>query len=191
MTANTHDIDGRRGFPWRLLGWGGAAFALLIPLIAHAPWTLADFFVMGVLIGSAGLVLELAVRASGNIAYRAGAAVAVAGAFLLIWVNLAVGFLGSEDNPANLMFLGVLGTAMVGSLLARFQPAGMARALVATGAAQLLVGTIGLAGGYASPGYEGLYEVAVGTSLFGALWLFSAWLFRRAAGKQAPAVAAR
>ena len=29
-------------------------------------------------------------------------------AFLLIWINLAVGIIGSEDNPANLMYGAVL-----------------------------------------------------------------------------------
>lgn len=73
---------GRRWFSWRILGWGVAALILLLPFVANAPWTLFDFLVMGVLLGGAGFVLELAVRASGNIAYRSGAGVAVAAAFL-------------------------------------------------------------------------------------------------------------
>lgn len=185
-------IDGgRRGIPWRIVGWGGAAFLLLLPLIANAPWTLSDFIFMGVLFGVAGLVLELAVRASGNIAYRAGVGMAVAATFLLIWVNGAVGFLGDEGNPANLIFFGVIAIAILGSFIAGFRAAGMARAMFATAAAQLLVGVIALAAGLGSPGYEGLYEAVMGTTVFTALWLISAWLFHKAAGKQTPAVAAR
>lgn len=179
MTSGAEDEP--VGVPWRTIGWGGAAFLLLLPWAANAPWTLSDFVMMGALVGGAGLALELAVRASGNRACRAGAAIAVAAAFLLIGVNGAVGFFGDEDNPANAMFLGVLAVALLGSLFAGFQPAGMARAMFAAAAAQLAVGMIGLAAGLGSPGHAGLYEAAMGTSVFTALWLLSAGLFRKAA----------
>lgn len=76
---------GRSRPPWRVIGWGGAAGVLLLPWFADAPWTLFDFLLAGVLVGAAGLLTELTVRASGDIAYRAGAGVAVAAAaaFLL------------------------------------------------------------------------------------------------------------
>ena len=178
--------DGGGATPWRIAGWGAAALVLLLPLVAmqftsEVKWDLADFVVMGALLGSAGGALELAVRRSGSLAYRAAAGVAIMASFLLVWVNLAVGFLGSEDNPANLMFLGVIALAVIGSLIARFQPAGMARALFATAAAQGLVGAVALAAGLGSPGAGGLYEVVIGTSVFAAMWLISAWLFGKAA----------
>jgi hypothetical protein len=47
-------------------------------------------------------------------------------------MNLAVGIIGSEDNPANLMYGGVLAVGIIGAIIARFEPHGMARALVAT-----------------------------------------------------------
>jgi hypothetical protein len=43
-------------------------------------------------------------------------------AFILIWMNLAVGIIGSEDNPANLMYGGVLAVAIVGAFMVRFRP---------------------------------------------------------------------
>jgi hypothetical protein len=180
--AGRMEMDGKSGtMPWRLIGWGGVAILLLLPRIAGAPWTLSDYVVMAVLLGSAGLVLEFALRASVSLAFRAGAAVAVAAALLLVWVNLAVGFLGSEDNAANLIFLGVIATAAIGAALARLRPAGMKRAMLAAAGAQLLAGVVGLAAGWASPGLEGLYEVGLGTTLFSAMWLLSAALFHKAA----------
>ena len=183
----THTDGGRRGIPWRLVGWGAVVLILLLPLVTGAPWTLFDYIVAGGLLGGAGLVLELVLRASGSLAYRAGAGLAVAAAFLLIWVNGAVGFLGNEDNPANLMFAGVIAIAVLGSVIARFRAAGMAWAMFTAAAAQVSVGVIALALGWSSPGNAGLYEVVMGTSVFGALWLLSGGLFRKAAEKQTDA----
>jgi thiazole synthase ThiGH ThiG subunit len=59
-------------------------------------------------------------------------ALALVAAMLLVWVNLAVGIIGSEDNPANIMYLGVHAVLILGALLALFRPQGMARALFAT-----------------------------------------------------------
>ena len=90
---------------------------------------------------------ELAARKTGNIAYRAAVGVALAAALLLVWINLAVGIIGNEDNPANLMYIGVLAVGTIGAIIARFQPHGMARALFATALAQGLVVVIALIAG--------------------------------------------
>ena len=127
---------------------------------------------------------ELAARMTGNTAYRAAVGVAVAAGFILVWMNLAVGIIGSEENPANLMFGGVLAVGIIGALIARFQPYGMARALVATALAQALVAVIALIAGL------GYTPLVILTGFFVALWLTSAWLFRKAAREQVPTVAA-
>jgi hypothetical protein len=170
---------------WRVAAWALAGGALLAPLILRAPWTGADYVTAAVLLGGLGVVVELVVRASGDVAYRTGAAVAIAAGVLLVLVNGAVGFLGSEDNPANLIFLGVLGIAAAGSVLAGFRPAEMAWAMYVTAAVQVLAGAGALAAGLGSPGFDGVYEVVLGTSLFSAMWLVSAALFRRAAAREA------
>src|SRR3712207_2936337 len=84
------------------------AFILLIPLLMEAAWTLSDFVFAGALIFGTGLGYALVARKAGNIAYRFAVGVAFAAAFLLAWMNLAVGLIGSEDNLANLMYVGVL-----------------------------------------------------------------------------------
>jgi len=177
---------------WRFSGWGLAALLLLLPLAAmqltdEMAWSAGDFLLVGIIALVVGGGVELAARTTGNIFYRAGAGVAVAAGFLLVLVNLSVGFLGSERNEANLMFAGVILVAAGGSVVAHFRSSGMARAMVATAIAQLLVGAAGLGAGLGSAGFGGVYEVVVGTSLFGGLWLASAWLFRKAA-KQAAGV---
>jgi hypothetical protein len=106
-------------------------------------------------------------------------------------MNLAVGIIGTEDNPANLMFGGVLAVGIVGAVIARLQPQGMARALVATALAQALVAVIALITGLGSagPGWPG--DILVLTGFFAALWVGSALLFRKAAREQVSAGAAR
>ena len=155
-----------------------AALLLLLPLLAmqitdEVTWTLSDFVVAWALLVGAGLAYKLATRKAGNTAYRVAVGVAVATGFLLVWLNLAVGLIGTEENPANLMYLGVLAVGTIGAIIARFRPDGMARALFATALAQLLVGVIAL--------LTGLGFTLILDGSFAALWVGSALLFRRAA----------
>ena len=101
MTALAEGDGGRRGFPWRIVGWGGAAVLLSLPAILNFPWDETDFIVMGLLMGGVGLAIEGLVRLSSNTAYRLGAVAALFTTFLTIWVNLAVGMIG--DGPYNLV----------------------------------------------------------------------------------------
>lgn len=176
----TTDINPTRRTPWRLIGWSVPLVLLLIPLIARFPWTPSDFIVMGVLLGGVGMLIELAVRVSDSWAYRAGAALSVVTGFLLLWVNLAVGILGGEANPWNLLFLGVLAVGFVGAVAARFRAGGMMRTALAVAAAQVAVGVAAVLFGLGSPGGKGLYEAALAIGLFTPLWLGAAGLFRLA-----------
>jgi hypothetical protein len=152
-------------------------------------WDKSDFAIIGAMLLSACSVYELAARMTGNIAYRAAVGVAVVAVFVLIWTNLAVGIIGSEDNPANLMYGGVLVVGILGAFIVRFQPRGMAHALVATALAQVLVGMIALIAGWGSTGANWPEVVVLLTGFFAALWLVSAWLFRKAAQSSAGAAA--
>ena len=64
--------------------------------------------------------------------YRFAAGVALAAAFVLAWLSLGVGVIGKDGDPANLMYFGVLAVGIIGAVIARFRPHGMARALLAT-----------------------------------------------------------
>ena len=195
MAGNTENGDGRRRRRWRIAVWGTAAFLLPLPLVAmrftdEVNWDETDFMVFGAMLAAACGTCELAAGMTGNSAYRAAVGVAIAAAFILVWMNLAVGIIGTEDNPANLMFGGVLAVGIVGAVIARLQPHGMARALVATALAQALVAGIALAEGLGSagPGWPG--DILFLTGFFSALWIGSALLFGKAAREQVPAGAA-
>jgi hypothetical protein len=187
MAGNTENGSGRRGSRWRIAVWGTAALILLLPLLAmqfteEVAWDLADFAIFGAMLFVACGTYELAARMTGNNAYRAAVGVALVAAFILVWMNLAVGIIGNEDDPANLMYGGVLAVGIIGAIIARFQPHGMARALVGTALAQALVAVIAL--------IAGLGNTLILTGFFVALWLTSARLFRKAAREQSPAGAA-
>jgi hypothetical protein len=157
------------------------AFILLLPLLAmqftdEMDWDMADFVIAGALLFGAGLAYELVAGMSDGIAYRAAVGVAVATALLLVWINLAVGLIGSEDNPANRMYIGVLAVLIIGSLIARFQPPGMSRVLFATALAQAVVALIALV----AEKYLDWPEILIPNGFFVALWVGSALLFRRA-----------
>ncbi len=185
MEGMTEDGGGRRGSRLRIAAWSAAALILLLPLVAmqftdQVVWDVADFAIFGVLLVGVGVTYELAARMTGDTAYRAAVGVALAAAFILVWVNGAVGIIGSEDNDANLMYGGVLAVGVIGAIIARFQPRGMARALFATALAQALVAVIALIAGLGSP-WSGPLEIVALNGFFVALWVGSAWLFREAA----------
>jgi hypothetical protein len=175
---------------WRWLGWGGAAALLLTPLVAmqftpEVDWTIGDFLFAGMMFGTVGVVMELTVRARASLAYRAGAAFALASAFFLIWVNLAVGIIGDEDNPANLMFFGVVLVGIIGSISARFRPRGMMVAMSIAAGAELLVDVVTFAFGLAEPPPP-LPAQAVLIAMFAAPMMISAAPFRRATAVRLP-----
>jgi hypothetical protein len=155
-----------------------------MPFTDEVVWDETDFAVMGAMLFGGCGAYELAARMTGNVAYRAAAGVAVVAAFILVWMNLAVGIIGSEDNSANLMYAGVLAVGVLGAFLVRFKPRGMARALAATALAQVSVGAIALIAGLGSTGANWPQVIVVLTGFFTTLWLVSAWLFGKAAREE-------
>ncbi|MEK7348123.1 MAG: hypothetical protein AABZ94_04565 [Candidatus Eisenbacteria bacterium] len=186
IAGNTEHGGGRRGSRWRIAPWAVAALILLLPLVAmqftdEVNWDVADFAFAGALLIGTGITYELAVRKTGDNAYRAAVGVALAAAFILVWVNGAVGIIGTGSDDANLMYGGVLAVGIIGAIIARFQPHGMARALFATALAQALVAVIALAAGLGSTGPIWPLDILALTGFFVALFVGSALLFRKAA----------
>ena len=104
----------------------------------------------------------------------------LAAAFFLLWANAAVGLIGSEEEPANMMYLGVLAVGIIGAIIARFKPTGMAIALFATALAQALVAVIALIAGMHRYPDSSVTEIVNVNVFFVALWVGSALLFRHA-----------
>ena len=147
-------------------------------------WDLLDFLVFGTMVTVVVVVVFLAWRRARNRAYSAAATVTVLGAFLLVWVNGAVGIIGNEGNDANLLFFGVLAIAAAGALIARFRARGMAIALYATAGAQVLVAVFAIAMRLGASGPIWPRDLLLLTAFFSAFWLVAGWLFGKAAKRE-------
>ena len=122
---------------------------------------------------------------SGRMACRAGAAVALATGFLEVWMNLAVGIVGSTDNAQNQGFFGVVVAAGACAFVAKLRPDGMARAMLATAGVQALLGLmVATAPITARVEPMGPSGVLMLTGMFTALWLVSAGLFHMSARRE-------
>jgi hypothetical protein len=196
MTENTANEGRRRRSWWRIAAWGtAAALPLLIPFVltllgdgvdGHGwHWTPGDFLFAFVLLFGTGLAYELLASKSANAVYRLAVGIAVVSALLLVWVNAAVGIIG-DDNPANVLYGGVIVVGIMGASITRLQLSGMARTLCVMAMGQMVVPVMALILWPTdfAPGVVGVFALNGG---FAALWLLSAWLFRKAARKHTSA----
>lgn len=110
--------------------------------------------------------------------YRIAFCIWIFWAFLIIWINGAVGIIGSEDNPANLMYAAVLITWLIGSILSLLKPRGMAYTLFTVSIIQILVPLFALFiwPAKVSWGEAGVLEVLIFNSIFAIIFIIS-WLF--------------
>jgi hypothetical protein len=164
----------------------GVAAILLVPAVAmrfsdEVAWTPSDFAVAGALLFGAGLALRLLAHGARAGAYRLAAALAVGGTLLLVWLVGAVGVVGADGDPLDLLYGAVLATGLVGAMIARLQPAGMARTLAAMALAQAGVTTCALLAGRHEAASSSVAELIGLNAMFVVAFAASARLFRRAA----------
>ena len=113
-------------------------------------------------------------------AYLSAIGVALVAAFILVWLSLGVGIIGRDGDPANLMYFGVLAVGIIGAIIVRLRPLGMARKMFAMVLAQALVAAIALIARLGLP-WSGPLEILGLNGFFVTLFAGSAWLFRHAA----------
>jgi len=167
----------------RVTTWTGSVLLIPIVLALLAIWhwkpgAIVLAFVL--LLAGAALIYGLvAKKKMHNKPYCFATGLALLAVLLLVWMNAAVGgILG--DNPANMMYFGVLLVGCTGAIIARLEPRGMSLSLFATAFAMILVpaiawiiGTPAFANG--APAVFGLHAG------FAVLFAGAAMLFRKAA----------
>lgn len=143
-----------------------------------------DFVFAGILIFGTGLTYEFVAKRGGNAAYRAATGIALATAFLLVWINGAVGVIGGGDlDSPNALYFGVLLLGLVAALVAHFTPRGMSRALFITATAQFLAPVIAIFiwSPQTTSWAPGVFPIFILNGLFVLLFTTSALLYRHAA----------
>ena len=162
------------------------AFLLLIPLVAmqftdEVVWTLSDFIFAGTLLFGTGLTYKLITWKSEQLAYKIAIGFALFTGLFLIWTNLAVGIIGSEANPINQWYFGVILAGILGGIISRFKSQGMAYTMFAMALALVIITGIVLIGGfYQTPPSTVLHILGV-NGFFVGLFCGSGLLFRNAA----------
>lgn len=172
----------------RLIFWAFAILAILmVPLVAMQltntmNWGLGDFVFLGSILFVIALAYELIIRKSEKTKYRIAFGIGLAGVLILLLVNGVVGIIGSENNPANLMYGAVLIAGILGSFMSRLKSKGMMITLLVMAILQFLVPIVALTiePANASWGDAGVIGVFVLNAFFVMLFIISALLFRRA-----------
>ncbi len=158
---------------------------LMIPLIAMqfsggVNWTLSDFIFAGMLIFGTGLTYRIITWKSADRIYRIAVGFALFSGFFLIWSNLAVGIIGSEDNEFNLLYFLVIAVGIIGAFAARFKPTGLMYTLFSMAALQAVIAVAALFTGMAEIPGSSVYEILTVNGFFITLFLVAGLLFRNA-----------
>ena len=165
---------------WRIARWSAALALLLTPAVMMQisdewHWGIGSFLFAGTMIGGVGLLYELAERASGSRAYRAGAAVALIASVLMVWATIV-----RDDGDAIGFFMVILAAA-TGGFAAWFRAAGLARTMLGVAIMQALLGlAIATAPSTASTA-DGPLRALLFSGFFAVFWLISAAFFGAAA----------
>ena len=163
-----------------------ATFAILtIPFIAmqftaDVNWTFSDFLIMGILIFSTGTAYVLISRVSNTLTYRLAVGTGIGTGFFLMWSNMAVGLIGSEEILINMAYFGLIAVGFAGALVARFQPKGMTLVMGAIALGQMAIAGYALATGAQNLPHSSVTEILGVNILFTVFWVASALLFRQA-----------
>lgn len=154
-------------------------------------WSFGDYAAAATLLAGFIFGAAIALKTSGQLAYRAAAFLALLSVLALIWINGAVGIIGSQSNAANLMYVAVLVIALAGAVMARLRAGGMALTLALMAGAQILIGLIAWLGGMGSGSPSWPQSLIGVTVIFAGAFLGAAALFRAAARAQAAASLSR
>jgi len=158
---------------------------LLIPLFGQQfsdeiNWTLSDFIFAGILLFGTGSAYVFISRMAQNSMYKVAGGLALITMLFLVWSNLAVGLIGSEDQLANLMYFGIVFIGIVGSVLSRFKALGMSITSFAMAGGIVLITIVALTMGMQDYSGSSVIEILGVNAFFIVPFALSGLLFRQA-----------
>lgn len=179
-----------RNFNKSLAGLALATAAILmIPLIGmqfsdEIVWTLSDFVIMGAILFGTGLAYLFVTQKSSHAAFKAAVAFALFTGFFLIWSNMAVGIIGSENNAINLLYFGVIAAGVIGAIISRFEPEPLAKVMYVMAALTSVIAITAIILGVHHLPESSLMEITGVNGFFMFLFVVSGLLFRYAVQEQ-------
>jgi hypothetical protein len=114
-------------------------------------------------------------RAGGNLAYRAGVAVAVVASFLTVWTTIV------RDNGEGEAFFLLIMAIGVGWFTARFRAADMVRTMLGVAVMQVILTILIVTAPVTATEPDGVFKAWLSGGVFTGMWLVSAAFFRVAA----------
>lgn len=115
--------------------------------------------------------------------YRYALSLLLFGVFIITWANLAVGIIGSEDNPINILFFLVPLSGFIVAALNRFRSEGMPVAAITMAAVQFLIPWLALAINrpeiHGLDAVKGIILIIAFNTCFASLFLASSYLFKK------------
>ncbi|MBN8575381.1 MAG: hypothetical protein J0L66_00485 [Cytophagales bacterium] len=159
------------------------ALVLSIPLIAmqvttEVQWRAGDFLIMGMLLFSTGSAFVVITRNLPSLIQRVAFAAALATTLMLVWVNLAVGLIGSGAHAGNLMYVAVVAVVLIGTSVSRFAARGMALTMFAAALTLAIIGAIALLANMQTYPGSSVAEILAVNTCFAFLYAVTGLLFR-------------
>lgn len=142
-------------------------------------WTGGDFVFAFILLFGAGAAFELiSKKMPKNTTYRFAVGLGVLTAFLLTWINAAVGIIGDNDS-ANAMYLVLVALGFLGAIAVRFDAQRLSLLLLSMAIGQMIIPVIAFII-WQPPFGLGVIQIFVLNVFFAVLWAGSGLLFRKA-----------
>ena len=116
-------------------------------------------------------------------AYRLAITGWIGSSLAIMFLMGAVGIVGIEGDPMDLLYVGMVGIGVGGAAASRFQPAGMSRAMAAAAASTALLAALALLGDRHQAEYSSVLEILGLNAMFAAMFGSCAWLFHLAQRK--------
>ncbi|MCW8108478.1 hypothetical protein OPS25_08220 [Alteromonas ponticola] len=149
---------------------------LLIPFFAtlisvHVNWGVFDFLLVALILIVASLSYRTIANKTRSFRYKAGVATGLVAYLLSTWMNLAVGIVGSPDNPINQIFHGFLLFSAICVVFGRFSTRSLFAAFIIPALSFLFMAGITFS-------YQEVIVVPIMCLILASLFVLATWLIR-------------
>ena len=129
-----------------------------------------------------GIIIAVVLTWKNKSGIRSALGLALFTSFLIVWMNAAVGIIGSEENRINIIYYGLVIFSIIWVMFENYSVLGFARSMFASMIVAVLLGvSVMIIAGINGVSFIGLIQIAALNGMFATLYGISALLFRRSA----------